>query len=109
MVCKFGERVPTQVTSSSLDQDSKLHVPLPTALMFRSESPIRYSEFQECYEEDVETRMACDAEDCGFQMLNDDEFVTSVQEELSTMKQMKTRTATTKVAMVHQMLTRFVR
>ncbi|GFX22831.1 uncharacterized protein TNCV_2605731 [Trichonephila clavipes] len=25
--------------------------------------------------------MACDAEDCGFQMLNDDEFVTSVQEE----------------------------
>ncbi|GFW60509.1 uncharacterized protein TNCV_568571 [Trichonephila clavipes] len=25
--------------------------------------------------------MACDAEDCGFQMLNDDEIVTSVQEE----------------------------
>ncbi|GFX59895.1 uncharacterized protein TNCV_4984081 [Trichonephila clavipes] len=24
--------------------------------------------------------MACDAEDCGFQMLNDDEIVTSVQE-----------------------------
>ncbi|PRD27989.1 UNVERIFIED_CONTAM: hypothetical protein NCL1_33772 [Trichonephila clavipes] len=24
---------------------------------------------------------ACDAEDCGFQMLNDDEIVTSVQEE----------------------------
>ncbi|GFW96739.1 DUF4817 domain-containing protein [Trichonephila clavipes] len=29
----------------------------------------------------VETWMACDAEDCGFQMLNDDEIVTSVQEE----------------------------
>ncbi|GFX61604.1 uncharacterized protein TNCV_5110911 [Trichonephila clavipes] len=25
--------------------------------------------------------MACDAEDCGFQILNDDEIVTSVQEE----------------------------
>ncbi|GFV83766.1 uncharacterized protein TNCV_2555531 [Trichonephila clavipes] len=25
--------------------------------------------------------MACDAEDCGFQMLNDDEIVTSVHEE----------------------------
>ncbi|GFV07736.1 uncharacterized protein TNCV_4942381 [Trichonephila clavipes] len=37
--------------------------------------------FQDCDEEDVETWMACDAEDCGFQMLNDDEIVTSVQEE----------------------------
>ncbi|GFU33671.1 uncharacterized protein TNCV_1594181, partial [Trichonephila clavipes] len=37
--------------------------------------------FQKCDEEDVETWMACDAEDCGFQMLNDDEIVTSVQEE----------------------------
>ncbi|GFV71684.1 uncharacterized protein TNCV_3534731 [Trichonephila clavipes] len=37
--------------------------------------------FQEC-NEDVETpSMACNAEDCGFQMLNDDEIVTSVQEE----------------------------
>ncbi|GFW74723.1 uncharacterized protein TNCV_962981 [Trichonephila clavipes] len=36
--------------------------------------------FQEC-NEDVETWMACDAEDCGFQMLNDDEIMTSVQEE----------------------------
>ncbi|GFW62119.1 hypothetical protein TNCV_1685501 [Trichonephila clavipes] len=25
--------------------------------------------------------MTCDAEDCGFQMLNDDEILTSVQEE----------------------------
>ncbi|GFV51355.1 hypothetical protein TNCV_4687181 [Trichonephila clavipes] len=37
--------------------------------------------FQECDEVDVETWMTCDAEDCGFQMLNDDEIVTSVQEE----------------------------
>ncbi|KAK0062605.1 jerky protein, partial [Biomphalaria pfeifferi] len=37
--------------------------------------------FQECDEEDVETWLASDAEDCGFQMLNDDEIVTSVQEE----------------------------
>ncbi|GFS85805.1 uncharacterized protein TNCV_2973481 [Trichonephila clavipes] len=36
--------------------------------------------FQEC-DEVVETWMACDAEDCGFQMLNDDEILTSVQEE----------------------------
>ncbi|GFV57187.1 hypothetical protein TNCV_2557921 [Trichonephila clavipes] len=37
--------------------------------------------FQECDEEDVEMWMACDAEYCGFQTLNDDEIVTSVQEE----------------------------
>ncbi|GFW10184.1 uncharacterized protein TNCV_1849011 [Trichonephila clavipes] len=37
--------------------------------------------FQEGDEEVVETWMACDAEDCGFQMLNDDEIVTSVREE----------------------------
>ncbi|GFW71209.1 hypothetical protein TNCV_536271 [Trichonephila clavipes] len=36
--------------------------------------------FQKC-DEDVETWMACDAEDCGFKMLNDDKNVTSVQEE----------------------------
>ncbi|GFV15278.1 hypothetical protein TNCV_3039271 [Trichonephila clavipes] len=36
--------------------------------------------FQEC-DEDVETWMACDGEDCGFQMLNVDEIVSSVQEE----------------------------
>ncbi|GFT59073.1 uncharacterized protein TNCV_186511 [Trichonephila clavipes] len=35
--------------------------------------------FQEC-NEDVETWRACDAEDCGFQMLNDDEIVIPVQE-----------------------------
>ncbi|GFW79676.1 HTH CENPB-type domain-containing protein [Trichonephila clavipes] len=37
--------------------------------------------FQECDEEYVETWMACDEEDCGFQMLNYDKIVTSVQEE----------------------------
>ncbi|GFT54453.1 uncharacterized protein TNCV_2727741 [Trichonephila clavipes] len=37
--------------------------------------------FQECDEEYVETWMACDAEDCEFQILNDDRIVTSVQEE----------------------------
>ncbi|GFU63967.1 uncharacterized protein TNCV_245451 [Trichonephila clavipes] len=36
--------------------------------------------FHECDEEDVETWMVCDAEDCEFQMLNDDKIVTSVQE-----------------------------
>ncbi|GFX21627.1 uncharacterized protein TNCV_1400411 [Trichonephila clavipes] len=36
--------------------------------------------YQEC-DEKVETWMACDAEHWGFQMLNDDEIVTSVQEE----------------------------
>ncbi|GFS89147.1 uncharacterized protein TNCV_1258961 [Trichonephila clavipes] len=35
---------------------------------------------QECNEEDVEAWMACDAEDCGFQMLNDDEIGISAQE-----------------------------
>ncbi|GFV34070.1 hypothetical protein TNCV_3979181 [Trichonephila clavipes] len=39
--------------------------------------------FQESDEADAETWMACDAEDCGFQMLNDDEIVTSVQEEFN--------------------------
>ncbi|GFY02865.1 uncharacterized protein TNCV_3507451 [Trichonephila clavipes] len=37
--------------------------------------------FQEYVEENAETWIACDAEDCEFQMLNDDESVTSVQEE----------------------------
>ncbi|GFS95095.1 uncharacterized protein TNCV_2704561 [Trichonephila clavipes] len=37
--------------------------------------------FQDCDEEDLEIWMACDAEDCGFQMLNGDEIVTSMQKE----------------------------
>ncbi|GFV79763.1 uncharacterized protein TNCV_1725881 [Trichonephila clavipes] len=67
--------------------------------------------FEECGEEDVNTWMACDAEDYGFQMLNDGEIMTSVQEEsdsLSTMKQMRT-TTTAKVAKLYQILTRFLR
>ncbi|GFW15746.1 uncharacterized protein TNCV_3582441 [Trichonephila clavipes] len=36
---------------------------------------------RESNEEDVDTWMACDAEDFRFQMLSDDEIVTSVQEE----------------------------
>ncbi|GFX92218.1 uncharacterized protein TNCV_1741381 [Trichonephila clavipes] len=34
---------------------------------------------QECDEENAETWMACNAKDCGFQMLNDDEILPSVQ------------------------------
>ncbi|PRD27081.1 UNVERIFIED_CONTAM: hypothetical protein NCL1_36332 [Trichonephila clavipes] len=37
--------------------------------------------FQECGEKYAETWMACDAEDCGFQMINNEEIVTSVPEE----------------------------
>ncbi|GFW80956.1 uncharacterized protein TNCV_3780351 [Trichonephila clavipes] len=68
------------------------------------------SGFQEC-DEDVETWMAGDTEDCGFQMLHDDEIVTSCKKNptQSVMKWMKTRTTTTRVARVHQMLTRFLR
>ncbi|GFU98171.1 cytochrome P450 2J3 [Trichonephila clavipes] len=36
---------------------------------------------EQCVEEDVETWVACEAEDCGFQMLNDDEIEIFVQEE----------------------------
>ncbi|GFV34110.1 uncharacterized protein TNCV_3630751 [Trichonephila clavipes] len=40
----------------------------------------RSQRFQEC-NEDVENGKACDAEDCGFQMLNDDEIVTFMQKD----------------------------
>ncbi|GFV43446.1 uncharacterized protein TNCV_5111 [Trichonephila clavipes] len=40
--------------------------------------------FQECDEEDVETGIPCDAEDYGFQTLNNDEIVTSAQVEYDT-------------------------
>ncbi|GFU75012.1 uncharacterized protein TNCV_3752631 [Trichonephila clavipes] len=67
--------------------------------------------FRECNEEDVETRMVCDAEDCGFQMLNDDEIVTSVLEESDPVDDEwdGDEDNTTEVARVHQMLTRFLR
>ncbi|GFU49878.1 hypothetical protein TNCV_4686431 [Trichonephila clavipes] len=56
--------------------------------------------------------MACDAEDCEFQMLNGDEIVTSVQEESDPVDDETDEDddkTTTKVARVHQMLTRFLR
>ncbi|GFX30939.1 uncharacterized protein TNCV_4146471 [Trichonephila clavipes] len=37
--------------------------------------------FHEYNEVDIETWMACNAENCGFQMLNDNEIVTSLQKE----------------------------
>ncbi|GFU80338.1 uncharacterized protein TNCV_3521131 [Trichonephila clavipes] len=66
--------------------------------------------FQEC-DEDVETWMACGAEDCGFEMLSDDEIVTSVQEESDPVgdETDEDEDNKTKVARVHQMLTRFLR
>ncbi|GFX74957.1 uncharacterized protein TNCV_1845291 [Trichonephila clavipes] len=42
---------------------------------------VRLIGFQECDEEDVETCITCDAEECGFRMLNDEEIVISVQKE----------------------------
>ncbi|GFT17101.1 uncharacterized protein TNCV_4738291 [Trichonephila clavipes] len=56
--------------------------------------------------------MACDAEDCEFQMLNDDEIVTFVQEESDPVDDETDEdvdSTTTKVARVHQMLTCFLR
>ncbi|GFU42804.1 uncharacterized protein TNCV_3139891 [Trichonephila clavipes] len=67
--------------------------------------------FQECDKEDVETWMACDAEDCGFQILNDGEIVTSVQELSDPVddEMDEDEDNITKVARVHLMLTRFLR
>ncbi|GFT50659.1 hypothetical protein TNCV_4629111 [Trichonephila clavipes] len=65
--------------------------------------------FSKCDEEDAETWMACE---CGFQMLNDDKIVTSVQEEYSPVNDEmddKERTTTTKVANGSSILTRFRR
>ncbi|GFW13506.1 hypothetical protein TNCV_1209721 [Trichonephila clavipes] len=55
--------------------------------------------------------MACDAEVCRFQMLNDDEIVTSMQESDSVDDETDEdeKKTTTKVAKVHQILTRFLR
>ncbi|GFX11248.1 hypothetical protein TNCV_4786401 [Trichonephila clavipes] len=66
--------------------------------------------FQEC-DEDVETWRACDAEDCGFQMLNDDEIVTSVQEESDPLDDEtdEDEDNNNESSTVHQMLTRFLR
>ncbi|GFV15864.1 uncharacterized protein TNCV_988471 [Trichonephila clavipes] len=68
-------------------------------------------EFQECDEEDVETWRAFDAEDCGFPMLNDDEIVTSVQEESDPIADEtgEDEDNNNKSSKDHQMLTRFLR
>ncbi|GFV65717.1 uncharacterized protein TNCV_4153531 [Trichonephila clavipes] len=72
--------------------------------------------FQECDEEYVETWMAYDAEDCGFQMLNGEEVVTFVQEESEPVddetdedEDNNNRSRGIVEARVHQMLTRFLR
>ncbi|GFW71570.1 hypothetical protein TNCV_2310051 [Trichonephila clavipes] len=66
--------------------------------------------FQE-FDEDMETWVACEAEDCGFQILNDDEVVTSVQEEYDPVDDEtdEDEDNTTKVARIHKTLTRFLR
>ncbi|GFX45511.1 hypothetical protein TNCV_2740481 [Trichonephila clavipes] len=65
--------------------------------------------FKECDEIVVETWMASNAEGCGFQMLNNDEIVTSVQEEFDPVDDGtdENEDNTTKIGKVHQMLTRF--
>ncbi|PRD31461.1 UNVERIFIED_CONTAM: hypothetical protein NCL1_23479 [Trichonephila clavipes] len=67
--------------------------------------------FQECDEEDVETWMACDADDCGFQTLNDDEMVTSVQAESDPVDDEtdEDEDINNENSKVHQMLTHFLR
>ncbi|GFT38277.1 hypothetical protein TNCV_2585081, partial [Trichonephila clavipes] len=72
--------------------------------------------FQECDEEYVETWMAYDAEDRGFQMLNGEEVVTFVQEESepvddATDEDEDNNNGSRDIveARVHQMLTRFLR
>ncbi|GFX89324.1 uncharacterized protein TNCV_1340231 [Trichonephila clavipes] len=64
----------------SVEEDERPGRP-QTFLTAKSIEKVSVFGFQECDEEDVETWVACDAEDCRFQMLNDDEIVTSVQEE----------------------------
>ncbi|GFT26543.1 hypothetical protein TNCV_3603901 [Trichonephila clavipes] len=68
--------------------------------------------FEECDEEDVETWMTYDAEDCGFQMLNADEMVTYLQEEFSPVDDATEEDEDNnnhESSKVHQMLTRFLR
>ncbi|GFY21213.1 hypothetical protein TNCV_3992571 [Trichonephila clavipes] len=61
--------------------------------------------------QDAESWMACDAEDRGFQILNDDEIVASMQEESDPVDDEihKDEENTTKIARVNQILTRFLR
>ncbi|GFU89242.1 hypothetical protein TNCV_2896901 [Trichonephila clavipes] len=56
--------------------------------------------------------MPCDAEECGFQMLNDDGIVTSVQEESDPVDDETDEDENNfnnESAGIHQMLTRFLR
>ncbi|PRD22412.1 UNVERIFIED_CONTAM: hypothetical protein NCL1_49162 [Trichonephila clavipes] len=57
----------------------------PVRFIFFHDKTTNYNthkvEKQECDEEDLETWMSCDSEDCEFQILNAGEIVTSVQEE----------------------------
>ncbi|GFV68614.1 uncharacterized protein TNCV_2274771 [Trichonephila clavipes] len=53
--------------------------------------------------------MACDAEDCRFQMLNDGEIVTSVQEESSPVDADTDEDDDNGSSKGHQMQTRFLR
>ncbi|PRD20964.1 UNVERIFIED_CONTAM: hypothetical protein NCL1_53153 [Trichonephila clavipes] len=66
----FPQRVP-----SLIEMEIALHCLSPFLQLYKNKR------FQEYDEEDVETRMACDEEDWKFQMLIDEEIVTSVQEE----------------------------
>ncbi|PRD26580.1 UNVERIFIED_CONTAM: hypothetical protein NCL1_37741 [Trichonephila clavipes] len=81
--------------------------------MFSSSAMLTIVSREESDEEDVETWMACDAEDFGFQMLNDDEMGTSVQEESDPvddeMDEDEDNTTTTKVARIRQIPTCFLR
>ncbi|GFV14070.1 uncharacterized protein TNCV_525461 [Trichonephila clavipes] len=72
-----------QSSKNIIDADSDDENGMSNAAPVHMSSEMRniIKRFQECNEEDVEIWMACEAEDCGFQMLNDDEIVTSVQEE----------------------------
>ncbi|GFV22835.1 uncharacterized protein TNCV_4962501 [Trichonephila clavipes] len=75
-----------RIRSSVSTENSVLHLYKSKKSSWRDREEITdfvqsIPEFQECDEEHVETWMACDAKDCGFEMLNGDEIVISVQEE----------------------------
>ncbi|GFV72840.1 uncharacterized protein TNCV_1325511 [Trichonephila clavipes] len=69
-------------------------------------------DFQECNEEDVEIWMAWMHKIVDFKLLNDDEILSSLQEESNHVDDEVDKdqriTTTTKVARVHQMLTCFL-
>ncbi|GFY06808.1 uncharacterized protein TNCV_482131 [Trichonephila clavipes] len=65
--------------------------------------------FQECDGKDEQTWMACNAEDCGFQILYEDEIVTSVQEESDPVDDETDEDEGNNIESSKQMLTRFLR